>query len=291
MFATDKYVGAYAIRPHNLDLQLQCNSIDQTICHHQYSSYPLRLSSIFRFEGANPQRAYLYLLNTSPGLLAGDTLNLSLQLAPNSHLYLTDQAATKVHPMPEVNTKATMNYQIVLEANSSLELVPEPIILYKNSILEQQTVIKLHPTARLFLSEIVLPGRLAKQEFYDFNYYFNRLQVKDLTDKFLVSDAMRLIGKDNPFQGNKLFSSLPIIGSAIAILPNTDLNLFIAQLNSIKSNSYQELEFATTILPSNNGILIRALAAKTLRLKMFFTEVLNCIRSITSQSPLPHIPK
>ncbi|MGL5942048.1 MAG: urease accessory protein UreD [Waterburya sp.] len=275
----------------NLELQLQCNLINQTFCHHQYTSYPLRLSPIFRFEGANYQRAYLYLLNTSPGLLAGDTLNLSLQLAPNSHLYLTDQAATKVHPMPEVNTKATMNYQIVLEANSSLELVPEPIILYKNSILEQHATIKLHPKARLFLSEIILPGRLAKQEFYDFNYYFNRLQVKDLTDKLLFSDAMRLIGKDNPFKNNKLFSSLPIMGNAIAILPDTDLNLFIAQLNSIKSNSYQEIEFATTILPSNNGILIRALAAKTLRLKMFLTEVLNCIRSITSQSPLPHIPK
>jgi urease accessory protein len=149
----------------HLDLKLQCNSILQTICHYQYSNYPLRLSSIFRFEGANSQRAYLYLLNTSPGLLAGDRLNLSLQLATNSHLYLTDQAATKVHPMPEVNTKATIDYQIVLEANSNLELVPEPIILYKNSVLEQQTVIKVHPTARLFLSEIILPGRLAKQEF------------------------------------------------------------------------------------------------------------------------------
>jgi urease accessory protein len=291
MFATNKYVGAYGIRPHNLELHLKCNSSSQTICHHQYSSYPLRLSPIFRFEGANSQRAYLYLINTSPGLLAGDTLNLSLQLAANSNLYLTDQAATKVHPMPEINTKAVVNCQIVLEANTSLELVPEPIILYQNSVLEQDTVIKLHPTARLFLSEIILPGRLAKQEFYDFNYYFNRLQVKDLTDKLLFNEAMRLIGKDNLFKNKKLFSSLPIMGNAIAILPNTDLNLFIPQLNSIKSNSYQELEFATTILPSNNGILIRALAAKTLRLKMFFTEVLNGIRSITSQSPLPHIPK
>ncbi|MGL5794137.1 MAG: urease accessory protein UreD, partial [Waterburya sp.] len=207
----------------------------------QYASYPLRLSSIFRFEGSNSHRAYLYLLNTSPGLLAGDTLNLSLQLAPNSHLYLTDQAATKVHPMPKVNTKATIDYQIVLEANSNLELLPEPIILYKNSILEQHTVIKVHPTSRLFLSEIILPGRLAKQEFYDFNYYFNRLQVKNLTDKLLFSDAMRLIGKDNPFKNNKLFSSLPIIGTAIAILPDTDLNLLIVHLKSINSNSYQEI--------------------------------------------------
>lgn len=275
----------------NLELKLQCNSNSQTIYHHQYSNYPLRLSSIFRFEGVNSQRAYLYLINTSPGLLAGDTLNLSLQLAANSNLYLTDQAATKVHPMPEINTKATVNYQIVLEENTSLELVPEPIILYQNSILEQNTIIKLHPTARLFLSEIILPGRLAKQEYYEFNYYFNRLQVKNLTDKLLFTDAIRLIGKNNPFKDNKLFTSLPIMGNAIAILPNTDLNLLITQLKSIKSNSYQDLEFATTILPTNNGILIRALAAKTMKLKIFFTEVLSYIRSITTQSPLPHIPK
>ncbi|MGF1591432.1 MAG: urease accessory protein UreD [Pleurocapsa sp.] len=275
----------------NLELRLRCDQAGQTVCRHQYTTYPLRLSSLFRLEGANSQRAYHYLINTSPGLLAGDELNLSLQLESNTSLYLTDQAATKVHPMPELYTKAVVNYQITAAAGANLELVPEPIILYKDSILEQKTVIELHPTARLFLTEIILPGRLAKGEYYNFNYYFNRLIVTDFKQKLLLTDAMRLPGKENKFKDHKIFSSLPIMGNAIAILPNVNLQLITQQLAELKSIDSPNIEVATTILPTNNGILIRALSNKTIKLKKYFTDALNCIRTITNQSPLPYIAK
>lgn len=275
---------------HNLELSLRCDR-SQTVCQHQYTTYPLRLSSIFRLEGANSNRAYHYLINISPGLLAGDELDLSLQLGSNTSLYLTDQAATKVHPMPEINTKARVNYQVTVDAGASLELVPEPVILYTDAVLEQETVIKLHPTARLFLSEIILAGRLAKGEYYNFNYYFNRLRVTDLQEKLLFTDVMRLAGKQNKFKDNQIFASLPIMGNAIAILPNIDLQLLTTQLKDIKLINEQNIAVATTILPTNNGILIRALSNKTRELKKYFTYALNCIRTITNQSPLPYIAK
>ena len=275
----------------HLELKLHKSESSQTICQHQYTTFPLRLSSLFRLEGAGSNRAYVYLINTSPGLLAGDELNLSLQLAPQTNLYLTDQAATKVHPMPEEGTKATINYHILVDADASLELFPEPIILYRDSLLEQKIVIRLHTTAKLFLSEIILPGRLAKKEYYDFNYYFNRLEVTDLNTKILFTDAMRLVGKQNQFKNNKLFTSLPIMGNAIAVLPNTDLQSLTRQLENIALADYQNVEVATTILPSNNGILIRALSNKTIQLKKYFTYALNCIRNLTNQSSLPHIAK
>ena len=275
----------------NLELKLYQSQSNQTIGQHQYTTFPLRLSSLFRLEGSNSNRAYLYLINTSPGLLAGDELNLSLQLAPNTSLYLTDQAATKVHPMPEEGRIATVNYQILVDADASLELVPEPIILYTDSVLEQKTTIRLHPTAKLFLSEIILPGRLAKNEYYDFNYYFNRLQVTDLDAKILFTDATRMMGQQNQFKHNKLFTSLPIIGNAIAVLPDTDLISLITKLEDIQSADCQNIEVAVTILPSNNGILIRALGQKTIELKKYFLHALNCIRAITNQSLVPYIAK
>ena len=275
----------------NLELRVHSSQACQTICDHQYTSYPLRLSPVFRLEGVDSERAYLYLINTSPGLLSGDELSISLQLAANSQLYLTDQAATKVHPMPEITSKASVNSQIIVNANASLELVPEPIILYSESALEQNTIIKLDSTARLFLSEIILPGRLAKQEYYDFDYYFNRLQVTDLKGKLLFTDAMRLMGKENPFKNNQLFATLPILGSAIAVFPEIDLNQLTMQIENLELANCSHIEIATTILPSVNGILIRALANKTTELKKYFRYVLNCIRAITNRSPLPHIPK
>ncbi len=275
----------------NLELTLQCNQAGQTVCQHQYNSYPLRLSSAFYLEGQNSNRAYHYLINTSPGLLAGDKLSLSLLLETNTSLYLTDQAATKVHPMPEIDTKAQINAKITLNADANLEFVTEPIILYTDSLFEQKTTIKLHPTARLFFSEIILPGRLAKQEYYDFKYYSNRLKITDLENNLLFIEAMHLEGKKNQFKHNKLFVSLPIMGNAIAILPDIDLDLLTTNLEDIELAKTNNLEVATSILPANNGILIRALSNKTTEVKRYFTYALNCIRAMTNQSPLPHIPK
>ena len=274
----------------NLELFLGCDRHGKTSSRHQYTTYPLRLSAPFYLEG-NDIRAYHYLINTSPGLLAGDELNLSLQLEANSNLYLTDQAATKVHQMPEIDAKAVVNYHIKLEQNSSLELIPEPVILYKNAALKQNTVIKLHPTASLFISEIILPGRLAKNEYYDFKYYFNRLKIIDLSGKPLFIDATLHKGKDNQFKHNKLFATFPIIGSAIAILPNTNPNLLITQLNNLDLVQADNLETAITTLPNNQGILIRALSDKTILIKQYFTQILNRIRTIKNQSLLPYIPK
>ena len=275
----------------NLELILQRNQAGRTIFQHQYTTYPLRLSSAFYLEGQNSNRAYHYLINTSPGLLAGDELSLSLRLESNTSLYLSDQAATKVHPMPEIDTKAKIDTQITIDAGANLEFVPEPVILYTDSVLEQRTTIKLHPTARLFLSEIILPGRLAKKEYYDFNYYLNRLRVTDLNDRVLLIDAMRLTGKQNQFKNNKLFASLPIIATAIAILPDADLNLLTTHLEDTKSAQTNNIEVATTILPANNGVLIRILGEKTREIKQYLTYALNCIRAMTNQPPLPHIPK
>ena len=283
----------------NLELSLHCDRQTEvksdrgsrTVCRHRYTTYPLRLSTPFYLEGINSNRIYHYLINTSPGLLAGDRLNLSLQLAPNTSLYLTDQAATKVHPMPASDSKAVINYQITVDRDSSLELVPEPIILYADAVLEQELAIECHPTAKMFLSEIIIPGRIAKGEYYDFNYYFNRLQVTDLAGKLLVADAVKLLGKNNQFKNNRLFTSLPIIGNAIAILPDTDLELLIGQIENLELANCKNVEMASSILPSNNGISIRALSSKTVELKKYFAYVINCIRLITNQPALPYIPK
>ncbi len=275
----------------NLELNLKCDRTNKTICTHQYTTYPLRLSTVFRLDGANSNRAYLYTMNTSPGLLAKDKLKISLQLENNTNLYLTDQAATKVHQMPIEHSQATVDYQIELRQEANLELVPEPVILYSDAALTQNILIKLHPTAKLFLSEIILPGRLARGESYQFRYYFNRLKLTDLTEELLFTDAIHLQGKSNLFKDDKLFAPLPIMGNAIAVYPDLDLELLSKELEEIQVTNFPNLMVATSVLPSDCGLLIRAFANKTIQLKHYFNLVLNCIRNLTERANLPYIPK
>lgn len=275
----------------NLELELRCDRQGQTSVAHQYTSQPLRLSKLFRLDAQEKQGAYLYLMNSSPGLLAGDQLSLSVTLQANTLLHLTDQAATKVHAMPKPETIATVDWSIRVQAGACLEFVPEPLILYAEGALEQNTRIRLDNSASLFWSEILLPGRLAKGEYYDFRSYYGCLEIYSASGELWFKDAMRLQGKSNSWQHHKLFASEPIIANLVLVQPQTDLNLLSKKLEDFVAIKESNLICAKSILPEQKGLLVRVMAEKTIPIKQFINHALNCMRTLRDRPKLPYIPK
>lgn len=274
-----------------LDLKLQCNSSGQTQIAHQYATHPLRVSQPFRLEKNNQDRVYLYLRNNSPGILAEDELNFSLQLEQDSQLYLTEQAATKVHPVLNKSAAAKVNYQIIIKANASLEFVPEPLILYTDAALKQETKIQMHPSSNLFWSEIILPGRLARGESYQFYFYDSCLIVTDPEGKLLFKDRSYWEGKNNQFRDSSLFTYFPIMGTAVAVYPQINCNSLQKAIDNLTATNSEDFAVATSILPYDQGITIRALSKKSQQIKNYFRSVLNEIRSLQKDFSLPKIPK
>jgi len=272
-----------------LELKLKCDRAEQTIIAGQYTTYPLRLSNVFRLDTIESACAYLYLINTSPGLLAQDCLNLSLELADGTKTYFTDQAATKVHAMPKRSTQATTEFKITVGAGASLELIPEPIILFADAALEQSTQITLDATAALAYSEIILPGRLTRGEYYDFRHYHSRLELYDATGLWFC-DATYLEGKDNPFKQSNLFVEQPIFANLYLVQPQINLELLRSELKAIADNC-ERITAASSILPDGKGLIVRVMAQKTLPIKKYLKLVLNCVRSLSDRPNLPYIPK
>ncbi|AFY36705.1 Urease accessory protein ureD [[Leptolyngbya] sp. PCC 7376] len=275
----------------NLEVVLKCDRLDQTIVTHQYTSYPLRLSGVFRLDRADPHRAYLYITNTSPGLLAGDELNVSVTLEAGASLHLTDQSATKIHAMPIAETKAKSHLQISVAEGASLEFVPEPLILFADSSLEQTTQIQLHNDAELFWSEIVLPGRLARGECYDFTHYFNRLEITSDSGERWFRDSIHLDGKDNLFKDSELFAAKRVLANIVIVQPNVDLEVLSQKLETLDMVNGSELIVSSSTLPDERGLLVRILANKTLEIKKYLKYALNCVRSCGDRPSLPYIPK
>jgi urease accessory protein len=275
----------------NLYLRLCCDRHRQTFVSRQYAAYPFRLSNVFRLDSADLARAYLYIMNTSPGVMAGDLHRIFVQLEANTKLYLTDQSATKVHTMPTTDAIAQVSYTFNVGAGAQLEFLPEPLILYKNSTLEQTTQVTLHPTAQLFLSELVVPGRLARHEIYQFHAYLSRLQVLSLDGELIFGDAMLLEGNLNPFKQHALFSALPAIANIVAVLPQLDLQAFVTALEKFAIADPLSFAVGHSCLPNCNGLLIRAMSDNVNTLKTYTQYALNCVRQLGGQTPLPHIPK
>ncbi|MEL6262576.1 MAG: urease accessory protein UreD [Cyanobacteria bacterium J06631_12] len=263
-------------------------------------AYPLSVSPVFRLEdngeGATPaqQRAYLYRMNTSPGLLAGDSLAVSVRLGAGSSLYLADQAATKVHTMPEVGTEkatwASVHYQIEVGENATLEFLPEPLILFRESALQQTAEITLHPTAYLSWGEIILPGRLSRGECYQFRECFSRLHLAAPDGQVWFTEAMKLLGKENRFSQSALFASEPVLGSLVLVLPDqVDMvNALTPLSHQIEALATDSLSLACSVLPGRRGLFVRAIAATTRAMQAGFKAAVSEVRSLRKQAPLPY---
>lgn len=297
-----------------LDLSLGCDRSQQTFVAHQYTAYPFRLSRVFRLDEGEAKRAYLYLMNSSPGLLAGDDLQIRFKVGRNAQVYLTDQAATKIHSSPQPELIARATYRITVGAGARFEFIPEPIILYANASFEQLTEVTLHPTSQLCLSEIILPGRLARSEYYDFHYYLSRLRVRSLNGDLIFGDAIRLEGQTNPFKDSLFFAQFPIIANLILVLPGVDLDSLSrileagappdaaqphpSQSVTPKASSErqgnscsQAIISGCSVLPNCNGLLVRLMATEVGSIKAYSRYTLGCVRQITGQPSLPPIPK
>ncbi len=285
------------LRSHQLELTLGCDRAAKTILQSRYMAYPLSVSPLFRREadGVDPareQRAYLYRMNTSPGLLAGDVLGMSVKLNAGSALHLMDQAATKVHRMPAAGDRATVLYEIEVGDRATLEFLAEPLILFTDATLKQTTKIILHPSAGLSWGEIVLPGRLARGESYQFREFFSRIQLQSYGGSVWFIEAMKLFGKSNRFAKNNLFADGPILGTLILVLPEADatrenLDRLARQIEALSSKN-NSVELASSVLPGDRGLFVRAIASTTRDLQSCFKSAVNCVRELRQQAPLPY---
>ena len=224
-------------------------------------------------------------------MLADDRLSLSVALEENTLLHLTDQAATKVHAMPKLDTNATTDWQIRVAAGASLELVPEPLILYADGAFEQITKITLDSSANLFWSEILLPGRLAREEYYDFRSYYGCLEIYSESGELWFKDAINLQGKCNSWQHHKLFTSEPILANLVLVSPQTDLDLLSKKLEDFVAIKELNLVGANSVLPEKKGLFMRVMAAKTTPIKQYINYALNVMRSLNGRPKLPYIAK
>jgi urease accessory protein len=268
-----------------------CDRQGQAFVAQQYTTYPFRLSRTFRLDEENDHRAYLYLMNSAPGLFAGDRLTLGLRVDPNAHLYLTDQAATKVHTMPDATSLAQLSWQITVGAGASLEFVPEPVILYADAQLYHSTTLTLTPSSTLFLSEIIVPGRLARSEYYQFREYRNRLRVLSPDGTLLFGDAMRLTGQSNSFKDSLFFAKYPLIANIFTVLPDVNLDQLSHQLTQNHGLKSSHFLTGVSLLPNCNGLLIKVMGDRIDRIQTHIRNVLSCIRQIKGESNFPHVPK
>jgi urease accessory protein len=102
------------------------------------------------------------IVTTSGGLVAGDRLDIRVELAPGAAAHVTASAAEKIYRSTGLTT--TIKQTLSVGPGAALEFLPPDTILFDGARLQRETIIDLAPGSAFLGGDIVVFGRRARGE-------------------------------------------------------------------------------------------------------------------------------
>ncbi len=102
------------------------------------------------------------IVTTSGGLVAGDGLDIRIELAPGAAAHVTASAAEKVYR--SISRTTAIKQALSIGPGAALEFLPPETILFDGARLQRETIIDLEPGSAFLGGDIVVFGRRARGE-------------------------------------------------------------------------------------------------------------------------------
>ena len=146
----------------HLDLLAGTDEAGHTVLRRQSFAAPVHISKPHRDEGW----LVVNMASPSPGLLAGDRVNVDVEVKSGARLLLTAPSANRIHTMAEGFAEVSQRFTV--NAGGSLDVWPEYLIPQKDSAYRQRTRIEVEQGGTLLWTESIAPGRTAHGEVFEF---------------------------------------------------------------------------------------------------------------------------
>src|SRR3989344_2324659 len=148
----------------------------KTIIQEQTSQVPLLTQRALYYETELPSMAHIQIVSPSGGILQGDRYRMDISLKDNAVAHLTTQGATRLYKMD--SNFATQLVNVTVDENCYLEFIPDQIIPYRNSRFYQKVSLDVHDNASMIYSEIIVPGRTAMNESFEYDICYLKTIAK-----------------------------------------------------------------------------------------------------------------
>lgn len=262
----------------------------KTVIQRRFSCVPLQ---ILKPQHTTNGEVLLYLLSPTGGVVQGDQYDLKLDLATNSQVIFTTQAATKVYAMPD--SPADQALFLKVGTNARLEYLPDPLILFRASRFSQVIDVEIAPGGVFVFQDIILPGRVSRQEDFVFTSFSSSLRIND-EHGLLFCDPVKISlnpasNQTNPdfhrlglLEEFKCWGSFYVFGELATkgltvesgnryspIFENIQSRLEL--VGNLKCNKGQRLAIGGFTYLKRNGLVIRMMAQNTQLIQNTFSQI------------------
>ena len=152
-----------------------------------FHQWPLHICKPF---GGKNGELVVYLQDASPGLFNGDVQELSCVLEKDAKLYLTNTAASRLHPSAGFQASRQVQ-RFILREGAVLEFFPEPLVPFKDACFAGETYVHMERGAQAIISEIITPGRIGRGELFQYRRLGSKFSVY-WDDRLTVWDSLVL---------------------------------------------------------------------------------------------------
>jgi urease accessory protein len=227
------------------------------------------------------------IVTTSGGLVAGDRLDIRVELAPGATAHVTASAAEKVYRSTGRTT--TIRQTLAIGPGAALEFLPPETILFDGARLQRETVIDLAPGSAFLGGDIVVFGRRARGERFA-NGFLREVWELRRNGYLVWGDALHLdddVGRiiDDPacFDGAAAFATMifsPPAGDLRSLLDGARVVQGVCATTGLRAG-------ATTIA---GAVIARWLASDAAVLRRAYADLACHFRSAALGLP-PRLPR
>ena len=249
----------------------------KTVVKEQYSKIPLFTQRALYLEESLPSMAYIYIMSPSGGILQGDRYRMDIVLKNKACAHITTQGATRVYRMER--NYATQIVNVVVDDGCYLEFVPDQIIPFRDSRFYQTLNLKVHDNGTMIYSEMIVPGRVASGESFQYDICYMKALAKNQKDTLRFIDIAILEPKKRNLNAVGILGTFDVVGSTY-ILTKTD---YVKELkDEINSGLQKFTHFSggASILPYNSGVIVRMLGNVASDLRNAIYEIIKITRRI-----------
>jgi urease accessory protein len=129
----------------------------------------------------------------------------------------------------------------------------------------------------MIYSEVLTPGRMAMNEYFDYDVCYLRTYCKNQKEKFRCLENMKIEPKNQNMNSNGILGKNKIVGT-VYILTKKD---HITELENMINTNLEKLEavsIGTSILPNESGIIVKILGDNTENIFKLIYGVLKITR-------------
>lgn len=248
---------------------------------HDYATVPFHVSGTLGHD-PHPHAETVFVQSPTGGIVQGDRHDVTVSVETDAVAHVTTQSSTKVQSMQR--NYAAAETSLSVGEGGHLDYVPEPTILHGNARYCQELTVELAAGATAIVGDLVVPGRLARGERFDFERYLSRIRAEG-PGGVLFADTTHIVPGESDPRAPGVLNEFTVYGTLFVVAPGRDTDELSDSLHGVSAET--EARTGATELPNDAGVVVRALGDRAETVQAALHTAWNHARQELLNAPAP----